>query len=185
MIIGTVPDGRGNDPESEQTEKQARGGILRRAAAFGLRLCFVGRKFRDASISAYKKKTSCNFTSAVLYCPCRVRQGRFFAALRVPARQGERRAPFARHARLFTKNALRFSGGCAILNLLHKLNFSVQWVRIGIFVSLFPIAWKVCVAAIGDMNCRACLRLRARFLFLWGFLRCVRLLCKNTGRRKE
>ena len=26
----------------------------------------------------YKKKTSCNFVSAVLYCPCRVRQGRFF-----------------------------------------------------------------------------------------------------------
>ena len=71
-------------------------------------------------------------------------RGGFFAVLRVPARHGRffvtcwflhgrarkeplsvertakriaRRAPFARHARLFTKNALRFAGGCAILFL--------------------------------------------------------------------
>ena len=38
------------------------------------------------------------------------------------AKRAARRAPFARHARLFTKNALRFSGGCAILKQPYKLN---------------------------------------------------------------
>ena len=85
----------------------------------------------------YKKKTSCNFVSAVLYCPCRVRQGRFFCrpagscaagARKEPlsvermAKRAARRAPFARHVRLFMKNALRFSGGCAILKQPYKLN---------------------------------------------------------------
>ena len=47
-----------------------------------------------ACICEYKKKTPCNFVSAVLYCPCRVRQGRFFCRLLVPARHERGKSRF-------------------------------------------------------------------------------------------